>query len=111
MPAASPASLNKLLMARKKAGLGQKSVAWLLSNRSASAISGYEHGRTLPTLRTALKLEIIYGTPVSELYAPLRQEVAGEIARLRAACPGASRSVILLPATHDLDFPQSRPRD
>jgi transcriptional regulator with XRE-family HTH domain len=95
---------NKLWIARKKTGLAQKTVARLLRNRSASAVSEYETGRILPALRTALKLEIIYGTPVSELYAPLRQKLAGEIDRLRASCPRASRPDTPLPDTHDLDI-------
>jgi transcriptional regulator with XRE-family HTH domain len=72
--------LNKLWIARKKIGLGQKSVARLLGHRTVSAVSEYETGRLLPSLRTALKLAAIYRVPVSELYAPMCGEIEREIA-------------------------------
>ncbi len=70
---------NKLWIARKRAGYPQKSVATLLGDRSLSVISEYENGRKLPSLRTALKLEIIYGTPLAELYPGLHGEFATEL--------------------------------
>lgn len=75
--------LNRLWIARKKAGLGQKSVARLLGYRSTSPVSEYEHSRLLPNLRTALKLSIIYETPLPKLYASLYVELEDEITNIR----------------------------
>ncbi len=74
---------NNLWISRKKVGLGQKSVARLLGHRTTSAISEYETGRTLPNLRTAFKLAAIYHTRVSDLYAPLCEQLNNEIKAAR----------------------------
>lgn len=59
---------HRLWQARHKAGLEQKQVALLLGHRSTDQISRYERGTRTPTLKTALKLEIIYGIPVRLLF-------------------------------------------
>src|SRR2546426_11459271 len=71
--------LNGLWIARKKLGLGQKTVARLLGHKTASPISEYETGRLLPSLRTALKLAAIYQTPLPDLYAQLYREIEQEV--------------------------------
>jgi len=74
---------NKLWIARKRAGYLQKWVASLLGQRSLSVISEYEKGRKLPSLRTALKLERIYQTPLPELFPSLYAEIVGEVEKAR----------------------------
>ena len=81
--------LNSLWIARKKIGLGQKSVARLLGHHTTSTISEYETGRILPNLHTALKLAFIYHTPIADLYAPLCGQVELEIDALRQTHPAA----------------------
>jgi transcriptional regulator with XRE-family HTH domain len=71
--------LNRLWIARKKIGLGQKSVARLLGHKSTSPISEYETGRLTPSLRTAFKFSIIYNCPLPDLYESLYREVEDEI--------------------------------
>ena len=66
-------------MARKKVGLGQKSVARMLGYKSTSPISEYETGRLIPSLRTAFKLAVLYNLSLQELYAPLYGEIQQEI--------------------------------
>ena len=83
-------NLNGLWIARKKVGLGQKSVARLLGHKSTSPISEYETGRLLPSLRTALKLSVIYQTPLPDLYAPLYREIEQEVEPARQKLPTAS---------------------
>jgi transcriptional regulator with XRE-family HTH domain len=78
---------NKLWIARKKAGLEQKSVARLMGYKSVSPISEYETGRLLPSLSTALRLSIIYNTPLKELYAALYAEMEQEVSSLRKNMP------------------------
>ena len=86
-------NLNRLWIARKKAGLAQKSVARLLGHRSTSPISEYETGRLLPNLHTAFKLAIIYNTPLPDLYATLHQEANQEVELIRSKLPALSPSV------------------
>lgn len=90
MPIAPTNHLNKLWITRKKAGLGQKSVARLLGHRCTSPISDYENGKLLPNLRAALKLSIIYNTPLSDLYAPLFEELTREVEATRRRLPVVS---------------------
>jgi transcriptional regulator with XRE-family HTH domain len=71
--------LNRLWIARKKIGLGQKSVARLLGYKSTSPISEYETGRLIPSLRTAFKFSIVYNCSLPELYDSLYREVEDEI--------------------------------
>ena len=87
MPKQRPKNLNKLWIARKKAGLGQKSVARLLGYKSISPISEYETGTVLPSLSTAFKLALIYNTPLSELYDSLYQHSADELASAQRKLP------------------------
>jgi transcriptional regulator with XRE-family HTH domain len=74
---------NRLWLARKRARLGQKQVAYLLKLTTADQISRYEKRLRLPTLETALKLEIVYGVPLrllfKEMFEDLQQEIAERI--------------------------------
>ena len=80
---------NRLWIARKKLGLGQKSVARLLGHKSTSPISEYESGRLLPNLRTALKLAAIYQTALPDLYITLQREIQEEVDAARKTLPMA----------------------
>ena len=70
---------NELLIYRRRMRYSQKQVAKLLDHRDVSMLSRYEHGRSLPPLLTALKLEIIYRLPVAYLYAKLYRGLKDEI--------------------------------
>jgi DNA-binding XRE family transcriptional regulator len=82
-----PVNRNRLWIARKRLGLGQKNVARLLGHGTTSVISEYETGRVLPGLRTAIKLSVIYGMPVPELFGPLLHEVCDEVEAVRKQSP------------------------
>ena len=71
---------NRLWQARQRAGLEQKQVARLLGHKNCDQLSRYERGARLPSLRIALKLEIIYRTPVSNLFPEHYQQYRAEIA-------------------------------
>ena len=71
---------NSLWAYRKKRGLSQKQVAYLMGHKSTAHISHYERGEKLPSLQNALKLEaVLGGVFVSflypELFSRIRQEV------------------------------------
>jgi len=89
---------NYLRTYRKKAGLSQREVAFLLGIEDGAQISRYEKRRRLPPLETALACEAIFGIPISELFAGMRQSVANDIkkrrlqlrSKLQASSPKAS---------------------
>lgn len=54
---------------RKRAALTQADVAALFGIESASKISRYERGTRLPSLKTALAYEVIFGRPVAALFS------------------------------------------
>ena len=57
-----------LWQARQRSGLTQKTIAHLLGRKFTDEISRYENGQRIPTLQTALKLEIIYRVPIRLLF-------------------------------------------
>jgi predicted transcriptional regulator len=74
---------NRLWIARNRAGYSQKWVRHLLGKRSLASISEYERGHKLPPLPVALKLELIYQTPLAELFPNLHASVTQEIGRAK----------------------------
>jgi transcriptional regulator with XRE-family HTH domain len=66
---------NYLRTFRKRGRLSQDEIAFLLGNGSGSKVSRYERFARVPRLQTAMAFEIIYGVPVSELFAGTFQKV------------------------------------
>lgn len=71
---------NYLKAYRKKTGLTQREVSFLLGWKAGEQLSRYERRHRLPQLRTALACEAIFGVPVAELFAGVRQSVDRDIA-------------------------------
>src|SRR5437870_7324286 len=84
---------------RKRSGLTQREVAFLVGCRNGAQVSRYEKRRRLPPLRTALACEAAFGVPVSVLFAGLRQ-VAGKAVGERL---GALRSKLETSAAQGRD--------
>lgn len=80
---------NTLVLYRRRMNFSQRLVAQLLGHRDTTMLSRYEHGRSLPPLATALRLEIIYRVPVAflfpGLYKGMREEIRAD--ETRAAGP------------------------
>ena len=78
---------NSLWRYRRRGGLSQEEVAKLSGYLTSSDISRFERGERLPSLLMALKLEIIYRTPVAflyqDLYLRLRDVIRTREAELR----------------------------
>jgi transcriptional regulator with XRE-family HTH domain len=70
---------NFLRASRKKAGLSQRELAFLLGSHTAGYISRYERRKRMPSIETALGCEAALGIPVSELFAETYQSVATEV--------------------------------
>jgi transcriptional regulator with XRE-family HTH domain len=72
---------NQLLLVRSKQGFEQKQIALLLGHKTVDQISRFERGVKLPSLKTAIKLEIIYNLPIPTLfygyYELYRSEILG----------------------------------
>ena len=69
---------NYLKTYRKRYGLTQTEVAYLLGCRSAAKVSRYECFTRLPNLKTVLFYEALFGAPVAEMFAGLYQQVEKE---------------------------------
>ena len=72
---ASPKLSNYLRTHRKRIGLSQDEVAFLLGWIDAAQLSRYEHFSQVPELGTALSLAVIFQTSVRELFAGEYQKV------------------------------------
>lgn len=72
---ASPQLKNYLRSNRKRLGLSQKDVAFLLGARGGAKVCRYERFSREPSLETALAFEVIFQKPASELFAGLYKEV------------------------------------
>ena len=67
---------NYLRAYRKRSGLTQREVAFLLGCENGAQVSRYEKRRRLPPLRTALACEAVFGAPVAELFGGMRDQVS-----------------------------------
>jgi transcriptional regulator with XRE-family HTH domain len=74
---------NYLRSYRKESGLSQQEVAFLLGCENGGQVSRYEKRHRLPPLETALACEEIFGAPVAELFAGMRQSVRKDMAKRR----------------------------
>ena len=72
-------------------GLSQKQVAELLGHRDTSMISHYEHGRALPPLAMALRLEIVYRVPVAFLFPAMYDALKRRIREHEESIAGAGQ--------------------
>jgi transcriptional regulator with XRE-family HTH domain len=73
---------NYLLTARKRLGLTQEEVAFLLGfggESKGGRVSRYENFTHEPDLQIALGFERIYATPAHELFAGIREEMDQQI--------------------------------
>jgi transcriptional regulator with XRE-family HTH domain len=88
---------NYLRTYRKRSGLSQGEVAFLLGCHHGAKVSRYERNARQPTLKTALAYEAVFGVPVRELFAGIFEKVLGMTKkrarvlarRLSAAAPTA----------------------
>jgi transcriptional regulator with XRE-family HTH domain len=71
---------NYLLTNRKRLALSQADVAFLLGTRGGTKMCRYERFVRVPSLETALALEVIFQKPARELFAGLYQKIEGEVA-------------------------------
>jgi len=74
---------NYLRAQRRKSGLSQNEVAFLLGRMNGAQVSRYEKRRRLPSIETALACELIFGVPIAELFAGVRDSIGKDIEKRR----------------------------
>src|SRR5437867_11982887 len=86
---------NYLRTHRKRVGLSQDDVAFLLGCRSGAKVSRYERLARRPSLETAFAYEAVFGVPARELFAGVYEKVEEQIkkrARVLAGKLGATET-------------------
>ena len=79
-----------LRVARKKSGLTQADLAYLLG-ASRGKVSHLERGGTLPTVRDICTLSMVYGKSFESLFAPVFEEVARKLNDRLSSLPDAPK--------------------
>ncbi|MDA2933538.1 helix-turn-helix transcriptional regulator [Acidobacteria bacterium AH-259-D05] len=69
---------NYLRMFRKRMGLSQDEIAFLLGSENGANVSRYESDTNQPGLKVTLAYEVIFGVQARRLFAGLVQEVEQE---------------------------------
>ena len=89
-----PQSHVRLL--RRRAGLTQRELAFILGYRSESQISRLESGSRVPRASELLMIEMVFGVASAAVFPSLGERasafISARIAELRALDPGYSRS-------------------
>ena len=74
------ARLNNYLRSyRRRSGLSQSEVAFLLGTHNGAHVSRYEKGHHLPPLRTALAYRTIFGVSLLELFSGIKLGIEKEV--------------------------------
>lgn len=73
--------VDYLRVYRKRSGLSQSEVAFLLGSKDGSQLSRYEKHHRIPPLHVALALEGIFGVRAAELFAGLYDSVMSEVSK------------------------------
>jgi transcriptional regulator with XRE-family HTH domain len=71
---------NYLRTHRKRLGLSQDDVAYLLGAVSGAKTSRYERFSREPGFRSALACEVVFQKPIRELFAGLYEQIEREVA-------------------------------
>jgi transcriptional regulator with XRE-family HTH domain len=74
---------NYLRTYRKRSGLSQDEVAFLLGVSHGTKVSRYEHGGRIPRLESILAYELVFGVPVRGLFGGAFRKV--QLATIRRA--------------------------
>lgn len=61
---------------RRRSGLTQRELAWLLGCESRSKVSHYERFVRKPSLETILAFELVFQAPAQEIFAGIAEAVA-----------------------------------
>ncbi|HEX3034683.1 MAG TPA: helix-turn-helix transcriptional regulator [Thermodesulfobacteriota bacterium] len=79
---------NYIWKYRKRKKYGQKRIAHLLGHKNSAHLSSWERGRAHPTLQNAIKLALILGAPVEDLFGGLYRNLSREIDKRQGIISG-----------------------
>lgn len=71
-------TISYLKTHRKRSGLTQQEVASLLGYESSQVVSRFECLNRIPSLRTVIAYQLIFGVPTAELLPSMHREVERE---------------------------------
>lgn len=74
---------NRIKQFRLEKGLTQRELARVLGYKSVSSLSHMEAGKKLPSIRTAIKLEIALQRFIGDIFPRLYRETRTPVARRR----------------------------
>ena len=72
---------NRLRTCRKRSGLTQKEIAFLLGSQSGAQLSRYENLSREPSLATAFACQVVFCVPAHELFPGIYTVVESEVRR------------------------------
>jgi transcriptional regulator with XRE-family HTH domain len=72
---------NYLRTYRKRFGLSQKELSFLLGVKRSEKVCRYEKFQQVPNLKTALAFQAVFGVPVAELFAGIYDQAEKEISK------------------------------
>jgi DNA-binding XRE family transcriptional regulator len=75
MPPPNSNGRNHIYTLRRIRGLRQKQLAYLLGYRNCSMVSRFETGRSQPSLKVALLMEIVLGARMADIYRDEHQRL------------------------------------
>lgn len=78
-------SPNRIKQLRMEKGLTQRELAHLMGYQSVSSLSHLEAGHKMPSLATALKLEVALQRFIGDIFPRLYESIRGPVARRRVA--------------------------
>jgi DNA-binding XRE family transcriptional regulator len=70
---------NYIRTHRKRAQLTQKEMAFLIGSKTSAHICRHERSEQTPNLQTSLAYEILFRTPVRNLFSGVHQDVEGKL--------------------------------
>ncbi len=76
---------NRIKQLRMEKGLTQRELAHLMGYQSVSSLSHLEAGHKMPSLTTALKLEVALQRFIGDIFPRLYESIRGPVARRRVA--------------------------
>jgi DNA-binding XRE family transcriptional regulator len=78
---------GNLHFVRKQRRMSQRQVAYLIGHHDATMLSKYERRVLAPSLRTALKLHLLYRLPVQEIFTEELSHAQDELLKKVKALP------------------------
>jgi DNA-binding XRE family transcriptional regulator len=104
-----------LLRARRRRGFERKQVSWLLGHSGPQVIAQYERGQKLPSIQNAIRLSLIYGCDLEEMFpenfriarAAIAEKSASHRLIARNRIPGLLRNINKCTYEDDLNDPSN----